>query len=72
MTSDIQFRAIGLSSDRRTNKWEVVCLCGQRFQPHTTLLARQSFNCPKCDRLYVANWNKPEVRSMTPQERTHG
>ncbi len=39
-------RAIGLSSDRRTNKWRVTCPnCGKEFVPPTTMLRWQELQC---------------------------
>lgn len=41
-------KAVGLSSDQRTQRWSVTCpVCSTQFQPPTTRWATQRFECPK-------------------------
>lgn len=58
---NIPARCIGVSADRRANVWSVDCVCGRTFTPPDTMLAHQSFSCPKCGTEYRANWNTPIV-----------
>lgn len=45
----VQARTRGLSSDQRTNRWEIVCPhCDEIFEPPTTMFASQSFSCHRC------------------------
>jgi len=58
----VQFRISGRSGDDRTNRWAVVCgACGREFNPRTTRLSRQEFDCPKCGALHRADWNNDDV-----------
>lgn len=57
----IEVRCVGLSSDRRTNVWHVMCVCGKAFSPPTTMLAKQSFSCPRCGAEIRADWNEPSA-----------
>ena len=41
-------RVLGLSRDGRTQRWSVTCpKCGHVFEPLTTRLSTQGFECPK-------------------------
>lgn len=42
-------RFLGMSSDWRTNRWEITCPhCLKTFCPPTTMFNHQSFSCPSC------------------------
>ena len=47
----------GISGDWRTNKWVVVCDCGKRFEPITTMYATQTVTCPKCNAEWFRDYN---------------
>jgi len=66
----INFRWKSHSEDRRTSVWEVTCVCGKPFRPTTTMMARQTFACPKCGKEYHANWNVPAVTLLGAQEKS--
>jgi predicted nucleic acid-binding Zn ribbon protein len=48
---------VGRSSDARTNRWAVVCDCGKRFEPVTTMYATQTVVCPKCNAELFCDYN---------------
>ncbi len=52
---------LGLSSDWRTNRWQITCACGQSFTPVTVMAACQSVTCPYCDRDYYCKYNDNEI-----------
>jgi hypothetical protein len=60
-------RCIGPSHDFRTNRWRVNCECGNTFDPCTTMLSTQTFECPKCRRGYIADYNAipPSIKLLT-------
>lgn len=51
---------LGLSSDLRTNTWEITCPhCGKVFIPQTTMRRSQSFSCSSClGECYVEDYDK--------------
>lgn len=62
-------RVIGRSHDQRTQRWFVTCpKCGKGFEPITTRLSTQTFDCPKarCGASLFADYNAdpPVVRLM--------
>lgn len=56
-------RYIGLSSDRRTNKWKLECDCGKSWEPTTTMLGVRDERCPKCQKSQVVNYNLPDDKT---------
>ena len=44
----IRKRYAGSSSDGRTNKWSMECVCGKIHKPNTIMLRFQGIICPKC------------------------
>lgn len=62
----VPFRWAGHSRDHRTNLWSVECgKCGKSFNPPTTMVTWQSFDCPKCGARHTADWNA-EIVEYTP------
>lgn len=53
-------RVLGLSTDGRTNRWQVSCpVCGKEFIPVTTRCSTQQLTCPnpRCRAELLANYN---------------
>lgn len=61
-------RFLGASSDFRTNRWSVSCICGKQFEPSTTRLSTQTINCPRCGVEMFANYNAEpaEIKLVQP------
>jgi hypothetical protein len=58
-------QTVGLSSDLRTNRWHVYCVCGQTNKPSTTMLSTQIVTCERCDRMYHCNYNQMTIKEIT-------
>ena len=49
---------LGLSRDRRTNRWRLTCSkCGKKWRPLTTMFAVKVETCPKCEHEEVVDYN---------------
>lgn len=48
---------LGVSCDRRTNRWAVICDCGKRFEPATTMFGSGVVTCPKCGQSWRCDYN---------------
>jgi predicted SprT family Zn-dependent metalloprotease len=53
----LRIERIGLSRDLRTNRWSIICQCGKRNEPSTTMRATQRFQCEKCQAEIYADYN---------------
>ena len=51
-------RFLCLSSDYRTNKWELTCPCKKSWKPNTTMMAISRETCPKCNTEQIVDYNK--------------
>ena len=58
------FRCIGLSSDKRTNRWELELPCGHKEKPSTTLFSTQVIQCSRCLKEFMVNYNDQTMREM--------
>jgi peptide subunit release factor 1 (eRF1) len=69
-------RLLGLSSDHRTNRWEITCpKCGNAFSPQTTRLSTQWMECPKrkCGAEMEADYNaEPPKVHLLPNVKSGG
>jgi predicted SprT family Zn-dependent metalloprotease len=54
---ELTIHRLGLSSDRRTNRWAITCQCGKVNEPTTTIRASQRFCCEKCGTEIYADYN---------------
>lgn len=56
-----KMRRLGLSTDGRTNRWEITPSCGHKpFSPPTTMFSTQHVECPKCQVSALADFNRQE------------
>lgn len=61
-------RYVGMSSDLRTNVWELTCTnCGKKFKPRTTMYSAQWVECPKCGREAYVDYNHYAPEDVVPQ-----
>lgn len=59
-------RRFGLSTDLRTNRWEITPGCGhKRFNPPTTMYATQFVQCDTCGAEAIANYNDMRVAPLS-------
>lgn len=64
MASDHRMTLIGLSDDRRTNKWRFYC--GQRsWEPRTTMFAKEITNCKICGAELFIDYNAKTIAKAT-------
>lgn len=62
-------RCIGASPDRRTNKWQITCLkCNKEFIPPTTMLAKNTVECPKCESTMIIDYNELKIKLASKPE----
>lgn len=48
---------LGHSSDLHTNRWELRCTCGYKWEPSTTMFASRVEKCIGCKTEQLVNYN---------------
>ena len=54
----IKKRYLGLSIDGLTNRWELICECGTKWKPTTTMIRCRLEECPKCGVEEIVDYNE--------------
>ena len=66
ITKHFKVSYLGMSRDYRTNRWRLECNnCKKQFEPETTILAKQTAECLKCQTTEVINYNNYDRKSKT-------